>query len=59
MGLSYHDDRSLVETAASWRFAPQNQNSIPENEGVVEMAGQERLDRIYIQQCDDIEVVDR
>jgi len=64
MGLSYHDDKSLVETAASWRFAPQNQNSIPENGGVIlEMAGQpeERLDSIYIQQleCDDIEIVDR
>jgi len=51
MGLSYHDTKSLIETAASWRFAPQNQN--PNSEiGGVEMVGQERP----FQQCDDVNI---
>jgi hypothetical protein len=45
-----------VETAASWRFAAQNQNSILETGGV-EMVDQEVPDRTCIQ-CDDIEIVD-
>lgn len=30
MGLSYHDEKSMVETAASWRFASYNRNPGPE-----------------------------
>jgi hypothetical protein len=46
MGLSYHDEKSMVETAASWRFASYNRNPGPE---------------IGVQQPenDDIEIVDR
>jgi hypothetical protein len=55
MGLSFHDETSFLETAASWQFAPQNQDSISETGGR-EMAGQERLDRVCI---DDIDIVDR
>jgi hypothetical protein len=54
MGFSYHDEKSFVETAVSWQFAPQN--SISETGGR-EMAGQERLDRI--QKHGDIDIVDR
>ena len=55
MGLSYHDEKSLVDTAASWRFGAQNQNPILETGGV-EMADQEILDRTCTQ-CDDVEIV--
>ena len=58
MGLSYHDEQSMVETAASWRFMPYNPNSVSGSEGI-ENAGQERLDPIGIHQSDDIEAVDR
>ena len=55
MRLSGHDEKSLVETAASWCFA--DQNPVPETGGV-EMAVQEGLDRICLQPCDDVEIVD-
>ena len=61
MGSSYHDEQSMVETAASWRFVPYNQNPDSENGGI-ENAGQERLDDsigIQPQQSDEIEIVDR
>ena len=51
----------MVETAASWRFVPYNQNPDSENGGI-ENAGQERLDDsigIQPQQSDEIEIVDR
>ena len=56
MELSYHDEKSMVETAASWRFASYNQNRDP---GHVEIVGQGRLDPIDIQHSDAIEIVDR
>ena len=53
MGLSYHDEQSMVETAASWRFVPYNQNPDSENGGI-ENVGRERLDdSIGIQQQSD------
>ena len=53
MGLSYHDEQSMVETAASWRFVPYNQNPDSENGGI-ENSGRERLDDpIGIQQQSD------
>lgn len=56
MGLSYDDDKSLVETAASWRFAS---NPIPEIGGV-ENGDEERRDHIGTQGDDiRIQVVDR
>ncbi|KAF8816972.1 hypothetical protein BYT27DRAFT_7205395 [Phlegmacium glaucopus] len=58
MGLSFHDENSMVETAASWRFASHNQNPIPEMASI-DIAGQERRDHIGVQQIDDIETVDR
>ena len=61
MGSSYHDEQSMVETAASWRFVPYNQNPNSENGGI-ENAGRERLDDpigIRQHQSDDIEIVDR
>ena len=60
MGLSYHDEQSMVETAASWRFVPYNQNPESVNGGI-ENSGRERLDDpIGIQQQnDDIEIVDK
>ena len=61
MGLSYHDEQSLVETAASWRFAPYNQNPISETGDIEIEPGQERVDCIDIQQSasNDIEIADR
>ena len=53
MGLSYHDEPSLVETLESLRFATQNENPNSETEDIVDIAGQEQGD------CDDIPVVDR
>jgi len=61
MGLSYHDEQSMVQTAASWHFALYNQNPISETE-VIEIApGQERVDCIRFQQSasNDIEIVTR
>ena len=61
MGLSYHDEQSLVETAASWHFVPYNRNPGSENGGI-ENVGRERQDDpigIQQQQSDDIEIVDR
>ena len=59
MGSSYHDEQSMVETAASWRFVSYNQNPGSES-GDIENVGQERLDPIGIQQqSDNIEIVDR
>ena len=57
MGLSYHDEQSMVEIAVSWRY---NQNPDSENGGT-ENVGRERLDDpIGIQQqSDDLEIVDR
>jgi hypothetical protein len=57
MGLSYHDEKSMVETAASWRFASYNRNPGPK----IGSMGQERRDQIGVQQPenDDIEIVDR
>jgi hypothetical protein len=57
MGLSYHDEKSMVETAASWRFVSYNRNPGPE----IGSMGQERRDQIGVQQPenDDIEIVDR
>ncbi|KAF8811928.1 hypothetical protein BYT27DRAFT_7240149 [Phlegmacium glaucopus] len=60
MGLSFHDETSMVETAASWRFASHNQNPIPEMASIdLDIVGQERRDHIGVQQIDDIEIVDR
>ena len=58
MGLSYHDEQSMVETAASWRFVAYNQN--PDSENGAENVGRERLDDpIGIQQqSDNIEIGD-
>ena len=56
MELSYHDEKSMVETAASWRFASYNENRDPE---YIEIVEQGRLDPNNIQQSDDIEIVDR
>ena len=59
MGLSYHDEQSMVETAASWRFVAYNQNPDSENGGI-ENVGRERLDDpIGIQQQQRDEIVDR
>ena len=60
MGLSYHDEQSMVETAASWRFVAYNQNPDSENGGI-DNVGREGLDPIGIQQQqnDNIEIVDR
>jgi hypothetical protein len=60
MGLSYHDETSFVETAASWHFAPQNQNSISEIEDR-EMAslGQERPGHVCIHLHEDLDIIDR
>ncbi|KAF8814576.1 hypothetical protein BYT27DRAFT_7206018, partial [Phlegmacium glaucopus] len=43
LGLSFHDEKSMVETAASWRFASPNQNPIPEMASI-DIAGQESRD---------------
>ena len=56
MELSYHDEKSMVETAASWRFASYSENRDPE---YIEIVEQGRLDPNNIQQSDDIEIVDR
>ena len=60
MGLSYHDEQSMVETIASWDYVPYNQNPDSENGGI-ENVGRQRLDLIGIQhqQSDNIEIVDR
>ncbi|KAF8816975.1 hypothetical protein BYT27DRAFT_7205407 [Phlegmacium glaucopus] len=58
MGLSFHDEKSMVETAASWRFASLNQDPISEMASI-DIAAQERRDHIGVQQIDDIEIVNR
>ncbi|KAF8816970.1 hypothetical protein BYT27DRAFT_7205369 [Phlegmacium glaucopus] len=58
MGLSFHDEKSMVETAASWRFASHNQNPIL-GMASIDIAAQERRDHIGVQQIDDIETVYR
>jgi len=57
-GLSCHNEKSMVETAASWKFAPHNQNPISETEGIENM-GQGRVGPIGFQQGDDIQIIDR
>ena len=61
MGLSYHDEKSMVETAASWRFVSYNQNTDSENGGIENSVGRERLDDLIgiQQQQSDAEIVDR
>ena len=55
MGLSYHDEQSMVETVESLRFqaASRNENSISEPENLEITPGQERVDCIFIQKNDD------
>ena len=58
MGLSFYNEKSMVEAVGSFRFASNNGNQLPEP-GDIEVAGQERSDPIDIQQSDDIKIVDR
>ena len=51
MGLSYHDEQSMVETAASWRFASNPIEIVDQPE--------ERRDDIAIRRSDDIQIVNR
>ena len=61
MGLSFYDEQSMEETAESLRFqvASQNENPISEPENLEIAPGQKRVDCIFIQKGDDIEIVDR
>ncbi|KAF8816973.1 hypothetical protein BYT27DRAFT_7205404 [Phlegmacium glaucopus] len=45
MGLSFHDEKSMVETAASWRFASHNRDLVPS----IDIAGRERRVHIGVQ----------
>ena len=56
MELSYHDEKSMVETAASWQFASYDQNRDPEH---IEIVRQGRLDPNNIQHSDAIDIVGR
>ena len=55
MGLSYHDEKSMVETAASWRFASHNHNPVSE---IGEFTGREGENHIDVERSDDIEIAD-
>ena len=57
MRMSFYDEESMAETAASWQFVSYNRNRIPEPRDV-EIAEQDRLGPSNIQQSDDIEIVD-
>ena len=61
MGLSFYDQKSMEETIESLRFqaASHNENSISEPENLEITPGQERVDCTFIQNSDDIEIVDR
>ena len=61
MGLSFYDQKFMVETVGSLGFqaAPQNHNSISEPENLEIASGQERVGCSFIQNSDDTEIVDR
>ena len=60
MGSSFYNEASMVETVGSLHFASTNGiRSQPPEPRDIEIARQERLDPIDIQQSDDIETVDR
>ena len=63
MGLSFHDESSMVELASigSLRLAPDDPNPIPETASINVLDEERRYDDIDIQLSDDsdIQMVDR
>jgi hypothetical protein len=59
MGLSFHDEDSLVAVTESLCFAPDHPNPLPETGSIMHQDLESRDDDIGVQLSDEIQVVNR